>query len=113
MTDSQPATGANYHRLKLLNPDGRMDYSRIRMVTIAPTIDIRVFPNPASTVVQIDVKNNSSEQLVFRLISPKGQILQQSATNSLNVSNYPTGIYMLQVLAAKTWIKTDLLFISH
>ena len=118
MTDSQPATGANYYRLKLLSPDGRMDYSRIRMVTISPTIDIRVFPNPASTIIQIVVKNNPSE-LVFRLISPKGQILQQSASrtdipvNSMNVSNYPTGIYMIQILAAKTLIKTDLLFISH
>lgn len=118
MTDSQPATGANYYRLKMLSPDGQMDYSRIRMVTISPLIDIRVFPNPASSVVQIDVKNNSSE-LVFRLISPKGQILQQSAggaenpVNAMNVSNYPTGIYMIQIFAAKTLIKTDLLFISH
>jgi hypothetical protein len=112
MTDSQPSTGANYYRLKLLNPDGRMDYSQIRMVTISPTIDIRMFPNPASTFVQIVVKNIPSE-LVFRLISPKGQILQESTTNSMNVSNYPTGIYMIQILVAKTLIKTDLLFISH
>jgi hypothetical protein len=118
MTDSQPSSGANYYRLKLLNPDGRMDYSRIRMVTISPFIDIRIFPNPASAVIQFDLKNNNAD-LIFRLISPQGQILQQStssansAVNAMNISNYPTGIYLIQIISAKTLIKTDLLFISH
>jgi Secretion system C-terminal sorting domain len=118
MIDSQPATGTNYYRLKMFNPDGRMEFSRIRMVTVSPTIDIRVFPNPANSVIQFYVKNNSSD-LVVRLVSPQGQILQQSTSSAgnavpaMNISKYPTGMYMIQIISAKTSINTNLLFISH
>ena len=118
LTDTQPVTGTNYYRLMLLNMHGGRDNSPVKMVTLFSIPDISVFPNPASNIINIYVKNKSSE-LEIRLISPEGKILQQSTgsfnsiVSSMNISNYPTGIYMIQVILAKTVIKTNVLVITH
>ena len=45
--------GANYYRLKQVDQDGKIKYSKIIVVDIASTSTIRLFPNPATSHVVI------------------------------------------------------------
>jgi len=118
LTDDQPVTGANYYRLVMFNMHGGRDYSPVKKVVMFSTVDILVFPNPASNYINIYVRNSSSE-FVTRLISPEGKILVQSIgntnslANSMNINNFPTGIYLVQVILTNKVIKTSVLLITH
>ncbi len=118
LVDAHPAIGANYYRLVMHNLYGGKDYSPVRIITTFSIVDVSVFPSPANDLVHIYVKDARSD-LVIRLISPEGKILQQAAANnntpvsSMNISDVPTGIYMVQVIAAHQLLHTKVLVIYH
>jgi hypothetical protein len=118
LIDAQPVAGTNFYRLIMHNMDGGRDQSPVRTVTISPTTDISVFPNPATDFININMNGKGSD-LVVRLISPEGKILQQSKgsnndpVSSMDVSRFPTGIYMVQVISANALLKTNVLVISR
>jgi hypothetical protein len=49
-TDNNPASGTNYCRLKMLDKDGKADYSEIRVLNFGDAKTILVFPNPAQII---------------------------------------------------------------
>jgi Secretion system C-terminal sorting domain len=117
--DVNPANGVNYYRLIIQNWDGSWTYSPIKLVTLSSITGITVFPNPANNIINVSVGNPGSE-LIIRLISSSGQVLQSSVSNgagnsisSMNISNYPSGIYLLQLLDSKEILKTSVVLIAH
>jgi hypothetical protein len=59
--------------------------------------DIRVYPNPAAEILHIDL--NGSSMLNLNLIDITGKLIIQKIVNpdnnTLNISEIPSGIYML------------------
>lgn len=63
-----------------------------------------VFPNPAQDKVSIEYKGTRHWPAEIQLLTPLGETLYQShwsgtGSISLDISSYPTGLYILQVIA--------------
>lgn len=71
------------------------------VVTNAPFFDVEVFPNPATTTVNIRVETNSDAVVAMNLRNVHGQLLKQINTSdrnlTLDVSALAPGVYTLQV----------------
>src|SRR5690606_19433903 len=77
--------------------------------------DIALFPNPAKTLVT--VKWHDVQPIAGQLVSATGQTLltfgQNDAPTRLDVTNYPNGLYTLQVVTSdkqmvtKRFVKVD------
>ncbi len=106
-TDPIPVTGVTYYRLQMVDLDGSSKYSEIKVVRPSAVTSISIFPNPARNFVNVSLGMNISKNLVIRLISQNGQLLQQKTvtngagtTISLPVSQYAEGMYLLQLIGS-------------
>ncbi len=118
-TDVNPSGGANYYRLIIQNNNGTYTYSPIRLIMLSSVAGISVFPNPTTSILNISV-GNSNNELAIRLINQAGQVLQSVAsagTNgsviSMNVHNYPAGVYIVQVIGENRILQTSSVLIIH
>jgi Secretion system C-terminal sorting domain len=119
LIDKNPATGVNYYRLLIQNTDGLTGFSPTRTVTINSVTGISVFPNPANNIVNISLDNAGAETNIM-LINSMGQVLTTSvtghsgnSTTSLNIRNYPSGIYFLRLESGEKMLKTSIVVIAH
>jgi Secretion system C-terminal sorting domain len=95
--------GPGYYRLKIIDLDGSYTYSQIVTLTTTdvPTAHISLYPNPAKDLVIVRglVANDQ-----IQLIDMQGRVLSTESTTDdakqIDVSNYPSGLYMVQVLQA-------------
>jgi hypothetical protein len=61
------------------------------------TLNFSVFPNPASTAVNVELANNKIAESIT-LINSIGQVLKtKNNSNIINVSEIPNGVYYLEV----------------
>jgi hypothetical protein len=99
--DAQPTTGANFYRLKMIDADGKFNYSKIVLVNMsAADKALQVFPNPARDVLQVQASGN--EIATMQLIDAAGRVMKQqkvqlsgSASFSFDVQTLPQGKYYL------------------
>ena len=76
-----PADGYNFYRLKMIDNDGRFTYSSIvRTGNNFTTSNIRVYPNPASSNLNITAQVDKNELTFFRILNSEGKVV---ATKSL------------------------------
>lgn len=62
---------------------------------IAAAIQVNVYPNPTAEIVNVE----TSAQLVqIELLSLNGDLMLSSKNTSLNLSNYPVGVYFLKIV---------------
>ncbi|MDA3816464.1 MAG: discoidin domain-containing protein, partial [Prolixibacteraceae bacterium] len=65
---------------------------------LSNTIDIQVFPNPASSKISITGEDIS----VIEVINMKGQqIIHEENTNNINIENIPSGVYLIKSINSK------------
>jgi hypothetical protein len=104
--DANTTSGAVQYRLKIADADGNFTYSPIRTIN-APTLkNILVFPNPASSYINIFV-GRSDTDVDIRLFNQFGQVLQTkkikagiTTTVQLPVNNYASGTYLVEIRGA-------------
>jgi len=99
-----PVSGANYYRLKQVDINGSFVYSNIRVVNFNSKAGIKVLPNPVVDKLYI----TSDATTVFQSVSvysAEGKQLQQTSKfapgNSIDMSRYPTGTYLIKITDAK------------
>ncbi len=105
-TDNNPASGANFYRIRAVNSSGAtVATSAIRKVTITRTGVITLVPNPANsrTTVLIDGSFNAKALAVFDM----GGKRVLTATLSNGTTSYPintaalqTGVYVVKIVSA-------------
>lgn len=117
--DENPSRGANYYRLTIQNTDGTYTYSPVRSIMLSSIKGINVFPNPTTNVINVSFGNTGSE-LAVRLINQAGQILQSVGSGntngsviSMNVHNYASGVYIIQVVGENKVLQTSSVLIVH
>lgn len=71
----------------------------------------KAYPNPVSNLLTIALEGLSPTPLQLRILDTQGRILQEQSFNStnlleLNVSDYPSGLYFVQVLG-EDWQVTE------
>ena len=106
--DKDPQPTLNYYRLQLVDNDGSMKVSEIKLVTLSSGSTIRVFPNPASDHIDVSLGTAvPSGVIAIRLIDAQGRLLMQrkavdaaGQTISLPVAGYSPGSYIIQLLSS-------------
>lgn len=103
-TDANPNSGTNHYRLKIVDIDGKFEYSAIKSVTYTSSaLNVVAGPNPAYSYLNVNVNAPGNEPYRLRLINRSGQVLldqKYPASNNrlqLSVSNYADGTYFLEV----------------
>jgi hypothetical protein len=91
-----------YYRLKMLDRDGKANYSDIVVLRKdAAQGNINVYPNPAESTLYLDgVSNNSSYRVtdaMGRAVISSTVVSAENAPASVNISGLVQGIYFLQL----------------
>ncbi len=106
-TDRDLAAGTHYYRIRRIDKDGKSDYTDIKTIKIAVAIgNVQVRPNPvtgSTLVLAVNVPQNTKTYV--QVLSVDGKLMMKENISltagsnlvNLNVSNVPTGIYLLQV----------------
>jgi hypothetical protein len=80
--------------------------------TTFPDINLSmiVYPNPSVTSINLNVGNQSLENLSFQLFDVQGKLLQEKKINLIDISikmeEYNSGNYLLKVLKETSELKT-------
>ena len=89
--------GKNYYRIKMIDKDGRYEYSPVRTVVIGNN-KIVVYPNPFHT--QLNITSSTSNPATVKLFDLAGkQLLQQKFTTTtiLNINYLAACTYVVQI----------------
>lgn len=95
-----PVIGKNYYRLKMMNTDGSFTYSPVRMIQFNKNVIVRVFPNPATTILNVQVVKQDNKLASVYLYNSTGQCLISKSfvlNTQLDVSKLAAGTYMIRV----------------
>ena len=101
-----PVSGTNFYRLKMVDVNGRAEYSSIRRVLFdKDKHSLAIFPNPASnkTTLMLDVKDG--EKISVKLIDGLGRIIKQGVLTvsgqqaEFSLDGLQKGIYAVVVIS--------------
>ncbi|MBT8191076.1 MAG: T9SS type A sorting domain-containing protein, partial [Bacteroidia bacterium] len=76
--------------------------------TYEPVLEsIKLYPNPVSQVLNIDVISSESAGAVINILNPNGQLLKKESinvdrglnTNRIDIRELNSGIYILQIIS--------------
>lgn len=94
-TDEKPIVGTNYYRLKMLDTDGKFDFSPIRTAILrGPDLDkFSIYPNPASRSVTIDFDTNRKGRVEIELVDVTGKLmLKTHAASDIGINQFPINV---------------------
>ncbi len=108
-THTAPRQGLNYYRIKIVDRDGRVSYTEIRKVNFGlNAATVKIYPNPAASVVNITVTNAMvNKPATIQMLTIDGKLVYQqnaialSQTESINVSKFANGEYVLRIITGK------------
>lgn len=96
------AYGKIYYRLKMIYPDDKFDFSKkITLNFTCANSEVSVYPNPVSDILNIHITNPNGDAVTGSLFDITGKLIYTSKmigeTNAINMSKFPTGIYLLTI----------------
>lgn len=102
--DRAPVSGSMY-RIVEYDFDGRTTISSIVRSNCSTKDEISLYPNPTSGNSALNITLGQSAQIRMQVLDSKGAVLQQkqiqlpagSSTIPLSMSNYPDGVYTINV----------------
>ena len=102
--DAQLVEGDNYYRLKIVQTDGKIDYTPIQQLFYEKLPDFTIFPNPANSEVWIDLKAFEGRTLDIILSDIAGKVIHtekvEKATavpHRLDLSGVESGAYFITI----------------
>lgn len=82
-----------YYRLKMLDEDGKFDYSKIITLNNETDFQFKVFPNPNSGgIVETNVTTN------IKITDLMGRLFYEGFANKIDVSNWSKGVYLINTI---------------
>ncbi|MCC6725582.1 MAG: S8 family serine peptidase, partial [Saprospiraceae bacterium] len=102
--DPNPATGINYYRLKMVDIDGSIEYSKLVSVRWDGLEVLRLSPNPANNEMSL-LANWQPGTIQIAIFDAKGQLLQQQNRQvsaaleplHMDVSALLPGVYFVKI----------------
>ena len=109
-SDKQPQKGLNYYRLRIVDVDGRYDFSEIKYVKNEDNVELVIFPSPVKDLITIQVDALLEEQAIILICDINGKILisQQvkmiAGTNSIQINSTSLlpGIYLIKINSSQS-----------
>ncbi|MDB5252154.1 MAG: type sorting protein [Flaviaesturariibacter sp.] len=100
----------SYYRLRLVGIDGKVTFSQVLNSDGLPVGSGIVWPNPAASVLHIDLDSRASETRTYQLTNGQGvpvrngQFILQPGANRLTLplGSLPAGVYQLQLGTTST-----------
>lgn len=100
-------SGTVYFRVKQLELNGSSNYSSVRKVNLNNSIDLKVWPNPATSMLQINIGNQNGRASIM---DASGRVVKSvnlsSGINRIQVNELNRGIYMLSLTTVSGEIST-------
>ncbi|MBO9616422.1 MAG: T9SS type A sorting domain-containing protein [Dyadobacter sp.] len=94
--DGNPLAGVNYYRLRQLDFDGKVEYSRIVSVSMDEAAVVKIYPNPTSGIIHVE--GSRSEVKILDILGRS--VMDGTITNQkIDVSHLPDGFYILAVFS--------------
>ena len=103
--------GIRYYRLKMIDKDGLIRYSEVKLVLFATKEEWAAYPNPVTNVLNIITQEEAGTKIEMQMMNVTGQIVwQRSSTASglleknqvdLNQYKIPAGVYVLKLTAGE------------
>jgi len=77
-------------------------------------IDLKLYPNPATNKVTLDLSNTTIDQFSVQLFTINGQQIldiknQNDRLVHLDVASYPSGIYFVKIISGKNIVTKKLI----
>jgi len=108
--DRRPLVGANYYRLKQIDNDGKYAYSNVVLLNrkVTEIMITKVYPNPASAELNIQITSPRSEKLTLVVTDLTGKVVMQQSMNvmlgdnqqQLQIGSLAGGTYMIKAVCA-------------
>ena len=106
MVDFKAVAGVQYYRLKQIDEDGTVNYSKAIAVNFskASTLNVNLFPNPAKDALNITTKNNASGEVNIQILNSMGQtvynqVVQAGLVQTIDIASFIPGVYYVTVIA--------------
>jgi hypothetical protein len=115
--DNTPYNGVSYYRLKQTDFNGAYEYSDIKAVEFNTSSFITLYPNPATTFINIKVGEQYTNA-TFKIINVLGtqmlNVIEFNTDNtaSVNVASFVAGIYFLEINTGKAIEKIKFIIIK-
>jgi len=100
--DLSPLSGKSYYRLKMVDIDGRSEYSPVRSVLSSAKQSAILMRNPVSDKLELVTSTTGNgNRNEWQIINSRGQIIKKgivsAGRNEINVSALPAGSYWLRL----------------
>jgi hypothetical protein len=110
----------NYYRVKQISVNGQNKLSIIKWLNFASGGKIEIYPNPASTLLNVNITENYIGQNVrLSLINSIGQTVITSnigaaqGSYAINVSKLPSGTYILRLQSGNTILENKKVIVAQ
>ena len=98
--DIVPLQGKNYYRLKQVDLDGKITYSKIILMDFSKIKIIKLYPNPVKDILTIEGLNETGSNNIS-IVNMAGRVLLRASfegsTYNWNINQLPSGSYYLIV----------------
>ncbi len=109
-TDEKPFTGINYYRIKMIDKDGKFEYSPVKTLINSGNFYVSIYPLPAKGRLNMQIESSKAEKANISVIDISGKTL---ITNSIslaagvnntfiNVQSLIKGAYFLKIVTSQT-----------
>ena len=102
--DDKPIEGANFYQIEAIFTDGSSQKSAIRQVNFKGVGAVRVFPNPANDVINVDLSPFEGVQVQLDVFNQIGKLVHSATIDKatatafeLDLSDAPVGSYVIKV----------------
>ncbi len=117
-TDTKPSKGVNYYRLRQIDFDGKYAYSKIEAVKFEGDKlgTLAIYPNPVNdNLLNIEMPFDKNEKVLVTITDMLGKILYEkiisyNGISHVITSSFPTGVYVVTVIAETRTFKEKVVY---
>jgi hypothetical protein len=109
--DTEPRTGENFYRLRMVDKDESFAYSRIKSVNFEKQMQYFAYPNPVAETLNLNILDWQQVDII-EIRNQKGESVYRSNnkhTKTIDVKKLKQGLYILKIIQKDGQIFTQTL----
>lgn len=118
--DVNPVAGSNFYRIKQVDKDGKITYSKTIAISLEQEVRVVLYPNPVSDVLHIMLKVESPELVTVKITDLQGKEVYRIPTTTLtgndvkvDVSTWKSQFYIITLYNGKKEVVATQKFVKH